>query len=136
MLLFIEKKLENMGRILDNRVFQSSILETFFCWFFDLTSRITNFLLFHQFGYPLFLFSIGLFIQHYFSFFNILFRNIKLFGLSQIVDILLSLPIGFICGLLFFLFFYQAVFINTLLAYSHKVKKFMTNKYHENIMKD
>lgn len=105
MLLFIEKKFQNLGTFLDNTIFKKSAFYTFFCKFFDSTSRITNFLLFNKIGYFLFLFSIGLFIHHYFNFINTFLLNIKLFGFSKIFYNLSMMPLGFQFGV-FFLFFF------------------------------
>lgn len=104
MLFLIETKLQKLGLFLDNRLLKNSTYYNFFCVFFDFTSRITNFLLFDKFGYPLFLLFIGIFIQYYLSVLNLFFFNIKLFGFSKIFYIFFSMPLGFQFGILFFHF--------------------------------
>lgn len=136
MISLIDIKLHKLGSFLDKTLLKKSTRYNFFCVFFDFTSRITNFFLFHRFGYPLFLFFIGIFIHYYFETINIFFLNIKLFGFSKIFDIFLSMPFGFQFSILFVFIFYEIIFINTILAYSEKINFFMKNKYHENIMKD
>lgn len=136
MLYLIEIKLQKLGVLIDEKILKKSIFHNFFCVFFDLTSKLTNFLLFDKLGYPLFLFSIGTFIHYDFSVIHDFFLKIKLFGFSKIFEIYLSMPLGFQFCILFFFIFYQGIFINTVLAYSNKIQLFMKNKYHENIMKD
>lgn len=56
MLLMIEKKkIQKLGLFFDETIFKKSTCYNFFCVFFNLTSRLTNFLLFDKVGYPLFL---------------------------------------------------------------------------------
>lgn len=132
----VEKNLQKAGIFLDETLLKKSISYKIFCVFFDLSSRITNFLLFDKFGYPLFIFAIGIFIRNYFDILNVFLFNLKLLGFSKIFSILISMPVMFQFGVFFFFFFYQTIFLNTVLAYSKKIQFFMKNKYHENIMKE
>lgn len=128
MLLIIENKLQKLGIFLDNTLLKKPLFFHFFCAFFDITSRLTNFLVFDRFGNPLFLFLIGLSLNNYSSVLNNFLLNIKIFGFSKISYIFFSMPAGFPFCVLFFFIFYQLVFINTILAYSKKIAFFMKNQ--------
>lgn len=59
----IEKKLQKLSIFLDKTLLKNSTCDNFFCVLFDKTTRLTHFVLFHKFGYPMFLFLIGFFIH-------------------------------------------------------------------------
>ena len=131
---FIDGKLQKVGIFLDKTLLKSSKREDFFCLLFDITSKITWFLLFHTIGHILLIFSIGLFVREYFYHLGIISLLIRRHQFS--FELLFHTPIGFQCYLLFVVLFLLIAWVNTLLAYSPKVKKFMTDKYHKDIMKD
>lgn len=136
MILFLDSKLQKVGHFLDTKLLKNPKIKKFCCIFFDFTSRITNYLLFDSVSYPLFIFSIGFFINVYYSTLNLFLLDVKVFGVSKILTIFFSMPFGFQIGILFFIVFYQVLSLNTILAYSKIVSAYMKNKYHENIMKD
>lgn len=87
-------------------------------------------------GYPLFIFSIGLFISVCYNTINLFLLKVKVFGISNTLTIFFSMPFGFQIGVLFFIVFYQVLSLKTVLAYSKNISIYMKQKYHENIMKD
>lgn len=136
MMIFIEIKLQNFGTFLDNTLLKKPIFYKFFCVFFDFTSRLTNFLLFDRFFYPFFIFVVAFWTHHYFGSIRAFIFNVKIAGLHKVFDVFFSMPLGFQLGLLFLFFFYQVIFLNTILAYSKKIQLFMKNKYNESVMKE
>ena len=133
---YLEQKLHFLGLFLDTNLFRNKKIFHVACFFFEKTSRFTTFLLFNNLGYCFFLFSIGLWINFYYSVLHVFFLEVKLFGFLKIVDIFISKPFGFQFFILFFFIFYQVIFLNTILAYSNKIQLFMKRKYHENILKE
>ena len=131
MISFIENKLQNLGFILDTKIFKNPLIFKISCAFFNRTSRITNFLLFNTIGYSCFLFFLAFFSYYNFEGANEFILKLQLFGVSQITSIFFSMPISFQFFILFILLFYQTIFLNTLLAYSKKIGVFMKTKYND-----
>jgi hypothetical protein len=125
----MEKKLRALGMMVDMTLFKSSSIFHFFCLFFDKTTKCTSFLLFDSVGYPTLIISCGLFIHSYFQVICDFILKIKVFGFSEIYPIFYSMPFSFKVFCLLFIFFYQVIFVNTILAYSPKITVFMQKKY-------
>ncbi len=127
----LEKKLCALGQFLDTTVFKSRSIFHFFCLFFDETTKCTSFLLFHSVGYPILLVSLGFSIHFYFDVISEFLLKIKVFGFSEIYPIFSLLPFGFKLFCFLFIGFYQVIMINTVLAYSPKIRFFMREKYND-----
>lgn len=133
---YIEYSFQNFGWFLDKTFFQNSLFFRFFCHFFDYTSQLTHFLLFHHIGYPLFIGCFSFLVNFHYLTMKDFILKLHLFGFSKFFSIFFSMPSSFQFFVLFVLLFYHIVMINTILAFSEKLRVFMKTKYSAQIMKE
>ncbi len=137
---WLKKKIEGFFSILGllcDKIFEKSpFLFRLASHFFEKTSKITSFLLFHSVGYSFTIFLVGFLTNFYYEQFQSLLLKLELFGFSKFFVILWTFPLGFQLFLLIFLLFLDIVVVNTILASSTKIPQYMKSKHGELIMKE
>jgi len=131
--VYMNALFDKLGTLLNPVLLKFPILARYSCISFDITSRITQFLLHNRLVYiSFYIFSVYMVIVHNSELLECL-RHIKLTDWSAFQHYL-SFPMR--ATLYFHLTLFDLILTNTLLVSTQVVQDYMKTKYHEDILKE